>query len=120
MANEITLSASLAFSKGGIGSTLADSGLQFDVSGTDYMQGTQHVPITNAVALNIGGLTALGYLYIKNTDSTNYMTIEGVQNDTPTVKLKAGEVAMFRLNGNAPFVVANTAIVQADYLLIED
>ena len=120
MADEITITASLAFTKGGVGSTLADAGLTFDVSGTDYMQGSQQVPITTAVALNIGGLTALGYLYIKNTDSTNFMTIEGVQNDTPTVKLKAGEVAMFRLNGNAPFVVSDTAIVQADYLLIED
>ena len=119
MANEITLSASLTFLKGGIGSSLADTDLTFDVSGTDYFQGTQQVPITTAVALNKGGVTACGYLYIKNVDSTNFMTIEGTQNDTPSVKLEAGKVAMYPLNGDDPFVVADTAIVQVDYLLIE-
>lgn len=120
MANEITITASLAFSKGGVGGTLDDAGLTFDVSGTDYKQGTQQVPITTSEALGKGSITTCGYCYIKNTDSTNFMTVEGTDGDTATIKIKAGEVALFRFNSSTPHVVADTAIVQIDYLLIED
>ena len=120
MANEITISASLAFSKGGIGSSLSDSALQFDVSGTDYMQGTQGVLHTDQEALDLGHITTPGYCYMKNTDSTNYVEIFGVEDEGATLKLKAGEVALFRFGATAPFLQADTAAVQIDYLLIED
>ena len=120
MANEITISTSLAFSKGGVGSSLSDTSLQFDVSGTDYFQGSQQVPITTSAALNKGSITTCGYCYMKNTDSTNFVTVEGTDGDTATIKLKAGEVALFRFNSSTPHVVADTAICQIDYLLIED
>ena len=120
MANEITISVSLAFSKGGVGSSLSESALQFDVSGTDYFQGTQQVPITTSAALNKGTITACGYCLMKNTDSTNFVQVEGTDGDTATLKLKAGEVALFRFNSNTPHVVADTAICMIDYLLIED
>ena len=119
MANEITISASLDFSKGGIGSSLSDTSLQFDVTGTDYHQGTMQVG-TSAETLNLGDITTPGYCYMKNYDATNYVEVIGVNTETATIKLKAGEVALFRFASAAPEVQANTSIVQIDYLLIED
>ena len=92
MANEITLSASLAFSKGGIGSTLSDTALEFDVSGTDYVQGTQGVGTTDE-ALDLGHITTPGYCYMKNTDSTNFITVRDADDQGDCIKIKAGEVA---------------------------
>jgi hypothetical protein len=119
MANEITISASLAFSKGGIGSSLSDSALQFDVSGTDYFQGTQGVG-TSEEALDIGHITTPGYCYMKNTDSTNFVSVIRATSEGNCIKLKAGEIALFRFEATAPFVKADTSDVQIDYLLIED
>ena len=119
MAEEITLSASLAFSKGGVGSSLADTNLTFDVSGTDYIQGTQGVGIA-AEVLDKGHITAPGYCYMKNTDSTNFVEVIGVNTETATIKIKAGEVAMFRFASASPEVQADTAPVQINYLIIED
>ena len=120
MAAEITLSASLTFLKGGIGSSLADTDLTFDVSGTDYFQGTQGVGFASEEALDLGHITTPGYCYMKNTDSTNFVVVRGVAADTITIKLKAGEVALFRHGGTVPTVQADTSEVQIDYLLIED
>jgi hypothetical protein len=123
MANEITISASLAFSKGGVGSSLSDSALQFDVSGTDYVQGTQNIGFAADEALGLGdagaGITP-GYCYIKNTDATNYVEVFGATGETATIKIKAGEVALFRLSAAAPTLQADTGSVMIDYLLIED
>ena len=120
MANEITITTSLAFTKGGVGSTLADAGLTFDVSGTDYVQGTQQVGFAAEEVLDLGDITTPGYCYMKNTDATNFVVVRGVAADTITVKLKAGEVALFRHGGTVPTVQADTAAVQINYLLIED
>ena len=120
MADEITITASMAFSKGGIGSTLEDAGLTFDVSGTDYKQGTQACT-TSEVALDLGAVsTNTGYIYMKNMDDTNYIEVFGAVGETATIKLKAGEVALFRLSATAPTVKADTANCQLDYLLIDD
>ena len=119
MAEEITISASLAFSKGGIGSTLSDSDLKFDVTGTDYFQGTQGVG-TSEEALDLGHITTPGYCYMKNTDTTNFVSIIRATSEGNCIKLKAGEVALFRFEATAPFVKADTSAVQINYLLIED
>jgi len=122
MASEITISTSLEFAKGGVGSTLSDASLTFDVSGTDYVQGTQNVG-TSEEALGLGdagsGITP-GYCYIKNTDATNFVSIRSGTGAANTIKLKAGEVALFRFEATAPFVIADTGSVMIDYLLIED
>lgn len=120
MANEITVSMSLSFLKGGIGSSLSFSDLKFDVSGTDYFQGTQGVAQTADEALNLGHLGTPGWCMIQNTDATNYVTVRFQNDDGDCIKIKAGETACFRFGATAPFVKANTADVQINYLLIED
>lgn len=119
MANEITLSASLEFLKATIGSSLSESALTFDVSGTDYVQASQAVGTTDE-ALDIGNITTLGYLFIKNMDSTNFVVYRDADDQGNAVKIKAGEIALFRAGTAAPFVMADTAECIINYLAIED
>ena len=124
MANELTLSIAASFSKSGIRADTSDMGLlglQFTVTGSDFVKGTQSVG-TTAELLGKGEITTPGYLIIKNTDATNYVEVEKATFTTAagTVKLKAGEVAMFRSSSTTPYVCANTAACVISYLFIED
>ena len=101
MANEIEISARMAFSKSSRSSNTDDMnalGLTFTMSGTDYVKGTQTIG-TTAEVLGKGEITTPGYLFIKNLDGTNYIELEKASFSTTagTVKLKAGEVALFRV-----------------------
>ncbi len=120
MANELKLSCSLEFTKNGITDSLSVSDSQFDVSGTKFIHNVQAVAATEEAALDISGLTTPGYMLIKNLDDTNYVEVTGATGEGMCVKLKAGEVALFRHAGAAPFVQANTSTVTVEYLLIED
>lgn len=125
MANELSISIYGSFSKGGIAANTRDmgmTGLTFTVSGTDVVKGTQSIGFAASEAIGKGEITTPGYLFIKNTDATNYVELEKATftTGTGTVKLKAGEIACFRFSGTAPHALANTAAVVINYLLIED
>lgn len=84
----------------------------------------QSVPTTAAgTALGIGLVTTVGWMYAQNLDGSNYVEI-GVQvtgTFYPLVKLKAGEVALFRVSAAAtPYARANTAAVNLAYRLYND
>ena len=120
MAEEITLSGSLAYSKGGVGATLAKTALLLDVTGTDYILGSQQVTITGAgEALDLCGVTTPGMIAMFNTDSTNYVEYFAATGETAAHKLLPGDFHMFRAGSTVPFVLADTAIVQIDYLVVE-
>ena len=121
MANEVTVSMSLSFSKSGVTDALSFSDLQFDVSGSKLIHHVQNVAITADQALDIGNLTTPGFMIVRNLDDTNFITMSGVTGlATQTIKLKAGECALFRHMGTAPVASADTAAVSIEYLLIED
>ena len=117
MANEITVSASLSFDK-----TITDSfscqGLTFTMTGTEYMKNVQSIG-TSEEALLVGDCTP-GFILMKNLDATNFVSFRSATGATNTVKLKAGEIALFRSSGAAPYMIADTAAVRVQYLLIED
>jgi hypothetical protein len=124
MADEITLSLSFRFSKSGRYVDTADFGalgLEFDVSGTDYVHKTQNIG-TTAEALSIGDIGTCGWMVVKNLDASNYVEISRATftSGQGTVKLKAGEVAAFRLGSNTPYALANTAACDIEYILVED
>ena len=116
MANELTVSCSVRFSKSGREHDKAYGGLQIDVTGTNVICNTQTVG-TSEEALVVGDVGTAGYMIIKNLDATNYVTLRASTGAADTVKLKAGEVAMYRLAANAPFAIANTAPCDVEYLL---
>lgn len=118
MANEITVSANLAFSKNGTRVSFGKTGLQFDVSGDDYLHQTQVIG-TSEEALALGDVTP-GMILIFNTDTTNYVSVRSGTGAANLIKIPAGEFCLFRLEASAPYLIANTASVRIEYLLIEN
>ncbi len=121
MANEATVSVSLAFAKGDVSTSLAFTDLQFDVSGSKITHVVQNIQITTEEALDIGDITTSGFMIVRNLDDTNFVTMNGATGlATQCVKLKAGECALFRHAGTAPVAVSDTAACNIEFLLIED
>ncbi len=118
MANELTLSASIKFAKGNRSANMSKSGLQLDVTGTNYVSKTQVVG-TTAEALDKGEMTTPGYVLIKNNDTTNFVEVRDGSGGADVVKIRAGGFALFQLATATPFVIADTAACEIEYVLIE-
>ena len=120
MANELTLSASLAFAKGNANTGLSKGGLQVTVTGTQYLSNIQSVGFAAEEALVVSEGT-LGYCFMRNNDATNYVEVRPGTGVADLIRLNAGEIALFRFAADvtAPFVQANTAAVELEYIIIE-
>lgn len=79
-----------------------------DQLGTRVMSNTQTVGITQE-ALFYGDVGIGGYVYLKNLDATNFVSVRAVTGDSNLIKLKPGDVALFPMAVNSPFVIADTA-----------
>jgi glucose dehydrogenase len=119
MSQELSISASLAFSKSGISSSMQSGTLKFTVSGGDYQRATMSVP-TSATVLPLGSIGTAGYCIVVNRDATNYVEVYTGTSGVAAIKLKPGEWAMFRFAVAAPAVKSNTAACVIEYLVIED
>lgn len=119
MADELTVTGSIAYSKNGLSFNYGAPILTVDVSGDHVASGTQEVG-TSAEPLEKGDITTPGWLFIQNLDSTNY--IEVGYDDTgfkPTVRVNAGEWACFRVTQATPQVKADTGACDVAYWLFE-
>ena len=122
MANEITFSALLAFSKGGRRADFGTVGGQLTMTGTDFVLKTQSIGTTEE-ALNIGDITTPGMMCMKNLDSSNAVTLRAASGSGTAgncITIKAGETQLFRLGSTAPFMIASNAAVEVNYLLLEE
>ncbi len=120
MANELTLTGSLSFAKGRVAAvSMTKAGAQFTVTGSKYTRETVSAGTSAFVALSKGDIGTVGYMFIQNLDSTNYVEIAEATSGTGTVKLKAGEFALFRCATSTPSVKANTAACVLEYLMVE-
>lgn len=120
MANEITLSAQLAYAD----SDLADVALALltykgSITTKIYHQGKQSVA-TSQAALNLGAVSALGWFLAVNRDPTNFIKILTATAGTIMVKLLPGAPCLFYFGSGvtAPFVIADTATCILEYLLL--
>ena len=120
MANEITLKASLKFEKDSTNETLDAGTVQITVSGSQMLKHRQSVG-TSEEAITLGDISAGGYVMAINRDSTNFVKIRSGTGATDLIRLKAGEVALFRLDtgATAPFAIADTAACEVEFFLIE-
>lgn len=118
MANELTLSASLKFVKGSTDRSFSKSGIQLDVSGTEFTNKSQTVG-TSEEAIELGDVATPGYILIFNKDATNYVSVRSGTGAANLVKIPPGGIALFHCEASAPYAIANTASVQIEYLLIE-
>jgi hypothetical protein len=125
MANELTFSTSLQFSKGNIAAqNLQIQNVRGDVAGKDFMRASQTMTTaTGGVAINLGAVTAPGAFAIKNNDPVggNYVEVLPAVSGTPMLKILPGETAQGRFTSTvtAPAVKANTASVDIEYLIVQ-
>lgn len=118
MANELTLTGSLSFSKGKAKASLSGSATA-DVTGTHYVQNVQEVG-TEEEQLVKGDIGTIGWAIFRNTDATNFVQL-GATTGVYTVKVEKGEtVGPMRWNGSAIYALADTAGVALEYLIVED
>ena len=75
---------------------------------------------TSEEALGLGDISALGYCILINRDATNFINVKTATGGTIFARINAGEFAAFRFGSGvtAPFVIADTAACQLDYLII--
>src|SRR5438552_17367532 len=93
MAGELTLSVSVSQVKNGI--TFAKTWNDvFDVTGNTPISNIQNIGLTDET-LDLGDISALGFIAIKNIDTTNFVSI-GYTSGTYFAKLKRGEFVVFR------------------------
>jgi len=121
MSAEIKVTMALVARKGGSNPGLDMGTFSVTWAGNNHLHNRQNVGITEE-ALVLGDCGTGGYLIMVNRDATNYVTVRAATGATGLVRLKAGEGACFRLDAaaTAPFVIANTAAVEVEYVLLED
>ena len=121
MANELTVTGSLAYAKGNIASvSMAKSGKQFSVSGSNYERGTQVITTSSPQAISLGSVGTTGWFFIQNNDATNYVTIYDATSGNAFLKLLPGEFALGRFAAAAPAAQSNTASVTIEYMIVEN
>jgi hypothetical protein len=121
MAEELTLGASFTFAKSGTELSLSVGALKVDVSGNGAIQQRQSVGFAAEEALILGDVTTVGYCIMVNRDATNFVEVRPATGVADLIRLNAGEFAVFRFaaTATAPFVIADTAAVEIEYVLLE-
>ena len=116
MANELRIEAQLEYSKSGVKQNKHDS-TYADVSGDSFTHVVQEVGTSDELIVIGSDVATWGYVYLKNLDSTNY--VEVGLTGSYSIKLKPGEVALFRAAA-ALYAQANTAAVDLEIIVIEE
>lgn len=99
MANELRIEAQMEYSKSGVKESRHDSAY-IDVSGSYIHKSIQAIGSTaETLTFNSTDLSDVGYMFLKNLDTSNTIYIDedsGLSTTTSMVALKPGEFAMFR------------------------
>ncbi len=122
MADELTISLNINYLKDKV-AIQRNISQKVTVSGADYSDQTQDVGHSAHEALAINSdIGTAGQVQIRNLDITNFVEVglEVAATFYPLLKLKPGEVQLWRLSTGAPFVKANTATVKIQALVFED
>lgn len=121
MAQTLTLTINSSFTNGTNRTVSRNYSGSVSVGGTQYQIQTQSIGTSDeSVSLNTD-LSSLGYMQIRNLDSTNYVEL-GYTSGTYFAKLKAGEACVFRAGSGLSTLhaKANTAAVDIEYFAIPD
>lgn len=117
MANELSVQSGLSYSKGGDVFSVSES-VSITVTGTARISGRQNIG-TAEEQLVLGDITSVGVVWIKNLDSTNYITVGTVAGQRG-FRINAGESYPFRAANNAIYCAANTAAVDVAYAVFSN
>ena len=110
MANEIQISAALTINRSG--ATFVGTGnSNITQAGSPNIANTQVIGTTSE-AIMIGDITAVGYLFLKNLDASNYIEIGITTPVLPAnavITLLPGECALIPTRLEAFYAIANSA-----------
>jgi len=118
MANELSINFSqFKFEKNGSSVNRSFGNLLRDVAGKVHVHTFQTIGTAAEEVLGKGEITTVGYVAVRNADATNF--VEVGTTGKLAAKLKAGDIAVFRANGDV-YAKANVANVDVEFILIED
>ena len=117
MANEISVGLFLTADKGGAKVNRSES-TTIDMIGASLTHGVQQVPTGGEVLVESDVLGTVGVCFVKNLDSSNYITIGSHTSSNHTIKLLAGESTIFRAAGSV-YAASQTGTINVEYILIE-
>ena len=122
MANEITLSVNLTAAKNG--ATVTGTVSQVSTMAGDQMISNVQVIGTASEAIVVGDVTTAGYVFFKNLDATNFVSISVLATAvaaTCFAKLLPGDVTIIKAQGVSPTLtaIADTGAVNLQVIAIE-
>ena len=126
MANELTVSASLNYTKNNHQLTFNPTAQQITVSGEQHTAGVQQIGASTHEALNMGEVSAAnqGFAFFRNigtaTDSHINVGVDSSGNFIPVFSLKGGEFAVMRLENQALFAKTSAGVLHLQYSILED
>jgi len=92
--------------------------LQIDCTGAIRVSAVATIG-TVEETLSKGDISTIGYVIIRNLDSTNYVTV-GTTTSQRGIKIEPGEFAVFRAAANNVYIAADTASVNVAYEMYSD
>jgi hypothetical protein len=126
MANELTISASLNYTKNNHQLTFAPTAQTIDVAGEQHIAGVQELGASVHEALNMGEVAASsqGYAFFRNigtsADTHINVGVEVSSNFVPVFSLKGGEFAIMRLENQALFAKSSSGTNHLQYSILEE
>lgn len=123
MANELTVAVKATYDNGGTTFTAPDAAarsISINVTGDNVMHNRQTIG-TSEEALVLGDVATGGYFIAVNRDDANFVELRSGTGATDFIRLKAGEVCLFRVSPDAmaPYAIADTAACELEYWLLE-
>ncbi len=120
MSDELTLRASLSFTKGDTTVELAINPTDFDVAGSNALKNRQSIGFAAEEAVLVGDVAAGGYFLIVNRDATNFVELRPGSGLADFAQLKPGDFALFRLATDATlYALADTAAVEIEVVAVD-
>ncbi len=118
MSDELKTLINISFSKGGAKFDKTESD-KVSITGDAFNHDVQSIGTTEEELAQGADLGTPGYVFVKNLDSTNYVEL-GATTGVYTIKLKAGEIALWRHDSATIYAKANTSAVLCEYIIVED
>jgi hypothetical protein len=115
MANELTTGISLTYAKGGVVENLSLS-KQSDITTGRASKASQVIGTTEEQFALVDVANAR-YVVVQNLDTTNFVQV-GTATGAYSVKLLAGDIALFPPNANALYLKADTAACLVSVLVV--
>lgn len=122
MANEFTISAAISFVKNNAETiSLAQAAKILSQAGVGSIEVPEVSVAITEQAMNVGGLTTLGWCLFKNLDATNFLHIRISTGGSKFIKVPASSGVLFHfgVDVTAPYLIADTGACLAQYILFK-